>query len=100
MSFERGYSPLHVAIENYSIEIVDLLLQMKVSLDFQAKVRKLDSFLNYILHTYIMKLQKDGKTPLHISMSLSSPQMAKKLIEAGAPWHIKDMVLSLISFIF
>ena len=69
---EQGNTPLHWACYNSSEEAINFLLSyMTDKKDINIK-------------------NKDGKTPLHISILTEKPSLIKKLIKRGADINIKD----------
>ena len=68
----QGNTPLHWACYNSSEEAINFLLSYMTDIkDINIK-------------------NKDGKTPLHISVLTEKPSLIKKLIKRGADINIKD----------
>eukprot|EP01132_Coremiostelium_polycephalum_P000708 gene708-879_t len=66
---ERGYTPLHLAVENNNLKAITLLLELGVD----EEIRNID-----------------GNTPFHLAINLDYTQIAKQFIDSDAWLNIKD----------
>ena len=85
--YNKGYTPLHLAAENGSKEVVKLLIKYGANVNAYGAV---SVPVTATLHVFAPRVIKISKTPLHIAVERGYKDIAELLIKHGADVNAKD----------